>query len=432
MTTTINPHLDLPRSERQVRFGPFRGWRRQLTRGRGVPTPAVAGERILVGGGFGTYDFYAIDARSGEPAWHLRTKDDGPTAATIWDGLAIFNTESCTLEVVEIERGQVLAERWLGDPLLAQPAAAEARVFMVFPDHGQHWLGAFTLPALEPIWRTRISHDVITAPVCAEGKVWLATFDGNVWCVDQRSGTLEWTRPMGATSAPWIDHGSVYVSHRPDHDDRAPYASPSPVERTARLGSVRGEMLHAWSSKAAPYLGKNWGAKQKQAFSMEDASVGFGAAPASAKLGISEGLVGEGTVSGTWRYQGSRPVVANGMLFDTSGNRLEARDLATDAIVWSWSDAAAIEGVRGLTPPAVANGRVWAGTWSGAIHCWDAQTGNERWVAPVGAPCHWQPVIAGGWVYAGLEDGRLVGIDTGDQENDGWRMWGGGPGHNGE
>ena len=119
-------------------FGPSPGWRVRLTPGRAVPTPAVAGDRVLVGGGFGTHDFYAFHAHSGELAWQLHTKDDGPTAATIWDRYAIFNTESCTLEVVEIERGRIVAERWLGDPLLAQPAAANGRVFMVFPDKGKH------------------------------------------------------------------------------------------------------------------------------------------------------------------------------------------------------------------------------------------------------------------------------------------------------
>src|SRR5213076_3032191 len=154
--------------------------------------------------------------------------------------------------------------------------------------------------------------------------------------------------------------------------------------------------------------------QRKQASLAEDAQVGFGSAPASAKLGSAEELIGEATVSRTWRFQGSRPVVASGMLFDTSGNRLEARDLATDAVVWSYGGDGSVDGERCLTAPAVANDRVWVGTWGGSIRCWDARSGHELWVVPVGAPCHWQPVVARGWVYAGLEDGSLVGFDTGD------------------
>jgi hypothetical protein len=39
--------------------------------------------------------------------------------------------------------------------------------------------------------------------------------------------------------------------------------------------------------------------------------------------------------------------------------------------------------------------------------------------------------MSGGLVAAGLEDGSVVVFDTGDRGDDGWPMWGGGPGHNG-
>ena len=422
-------------------FGSRQGWRVALQPGRAVATPAVAHGLVLVGGGFGSHDFYAFDARSGDLAWHLKTKDDGPTAAVAWDGHVVFNTESCTLMVTDIARGRVVAERWLGDPLLAQPAVAHGRVFMVFPDRGAHWLGAFTLPALEPLWKTRVSHDVISAPVCAEGSVWLSTFDGAVWCVDEGSGAIKWTRPLGATSAPWVAGGSVYVAHRADryahhgagagvspHDGSVPS---NPVERTARFQSENGDLASAWNPKAAPYLEERWGEARKSRSAQEDASVGFGHAPASAKLHMSADLVGERTVSGTWRFQGSRPVTAGGLLFDSSGDRLEAHDLGSNALVWSWDGDRSVDGERRLTPPAVANGRVWAGTWAGSVRSWDAASGARRWEVPVGAPCHWQPVVADGWVYAGLEDGSLVGFRTDDPADDGWPMWGGGPGHNG-
>src|SRR5512135_3915423 len=71
----------------------FAGWRVRIDAQRAVPTPAVSGSHVLVGGGFGSYEFYAFDARTGAVAWHLRTKDDGPTAAVLADGVAVFNTE---------------------------------------------------------------------------------------------------------------------------------------------------------------------------------------------------------------------------------------------------------------------------------------------------------------------------------------------------
>src|ERR1051325_8697041 len=75
----------------------FAGWQIRLETKRAVPTPAVDGDRLFVGAGFGTFEFYSFDARTGAPVWRLRTSDDGPTAAVLSEGLAAFNTESCTL-----------------------------------------------------------------------------------------------------------------------------------------------------------------------------------------------------------------------------------------------------------------------------------------------------------------------------------------------
>src|SRR5271165_2587541 len=80
----------------------FGGWRIRIDPRRAVPTPAIAGSRAFVGAGFGSFEFYAFDARTGAVIWNLRTKDDGPTAAVLADGVAVFNTESCTLEAVEM------------------------------------------------------------------------------------------------------------------------------------------------------------------------------------------------------------------------------------------------------------------------------------------------------------------------------------------
>jgi len=425
----------------------FTGWRIIIEPGRAVPTPAMSRDRLFVGGGFGCYDFYAFDASNGALAWRLHTRDDGPTAAVLSEGFAVFNTESCTLEVVEAASGKVAWEKWLGDPLLAQPAVMDGRIFMAYPKRGEHWLGAFTLREGLPLWETRLDHDVITAPVVAEGKLHLSTFDGTVWCLDPKTGRVEWSQQLHATSAPWVYQGDVYVAHRDDAPRGARQAGDpkrtrssetmagdpvAPREQTSRFDSTTGQMKSSWAAKAAGYLSGAHGRARKQAYHQMDSSVGFGHAPTSAKLHTAEQLVGESLVSRAWRFQGSRPVVVDGILYDTTGDRLEASDARTGEVLWSWQAAALVEGERRLTPPAVANGRVWAGTWDGRILSWEALTGEVRWSVRVGAPCHWQPVISGGWVYAGLEDGTLIGFATGDPLDSGWPMWGGGCGHNGK
>jgi outer membrane protein assembly factor BamB len=322
---------------------------------------------------------------------------------------------------------------------------------MAYPREGRHWLGAFDLASGDPLWETSLRHDVITAPVVAEGHVFLSTFDGTVWSIDPSSGAMLWERPLDATSAPWAYRGEVYVARRTrerrgrsGREARAttttsdvspsPTARPrtGPAEETTAWDAKVGEFKARHEAKEAAYLLASWGAERKQTFWADDAAVGFAQGPAAAKLDDVKRQIGEVGVARTWRFQGSRPVVVDGVLYETTGDRLEASDVATRQRRWGWSAAKAVEGERRLTPPAVARGRVLAGTWDGRILSWDAADGEIVWEVEVGAPCHWQPVMAGGWVYAGLEDGSVVAFDTRDPDCDGWPMWGGGAGHNGQ
>ncbi len=42
-----------------------------------------------------------------------------------------------------------------------------------------------------------------------------------------------------------------------------------------------------------------------------------------------------------------------------------------------------------------------------------------------------QPALAGGRLFIGTTNGKLIAVDLADPTADGWTMWGGGPTHNG-
>jgi outer membrane protein assembly factor BamB len=182
----------------------------------------VSGRHVIFGGGFGSHDVYALDLATGTLRWNLHTSDDGPTAAVVLDGLVLLNTESCTLLAADAESGRLSWEHWLGDPLLAQPAAANGRVVMAYPRGGEHYLAAFDVRTGSPLWETLIGHDVITAPVIAEGQVYMSTFNGAVTAVDVRTGRIRWSKAMNATSAPFVWNGTVYVANRNGGTDSQP------------------------------------------------------------------------------------------------------------------------------------------------------------------------------------------------------------------
>lgn len=416
----------------------FEGWLARMPERREIPTPAIWKGRVYFGGGFGSYSFYALDAESGGLLWYLHSGDDGPTAAVVSDGYIAFNTESCTLLVVEAESGRTVWARRLGDPLLAQPAIGSHKVFAVFPSSGQHWLGAFDLHGGREVWRAPLSAEAITAVVYVKGEVFLATLDGLVWCLEAETGTKRWCEDFAATSAPWVHGNDVFVSRKSSASrggktrGKHPRSAPSePLEQSAVLHKEYGRRQRAWHAKEAPYLGSKREWAGLGMWHEEDAKVGFGSPPPSAKLYTAEETVGEHLVSRVYRFQGSRPVVADGVLYQVTGEELEAIDVRTVQPLWNWRPEQNADPVeRQLTPPAAARDRVWVGTLDGRVLSWDA-AGNLRWQVKLLAPVHWQPAIAGGRVFVGLADGLLVSVSTGDLSDDGWPMWGGGPGHNG-
>jgi Ca-activated chloride channel family protein len=405
----------------------FRGWRQALPRGRQAVTPCVEGGRLFIGGGFGSHRFHAFDARSGARLWEHATRDDGPTAAVFADGRVVFNTESCTVCVVRAEDGAQVWERWLGDPLLAQPAVSGETLLMAYPDRNrEHHLAAFRLADGGALWQAWLPTDVITAPVVAGDAVYSTTLDGAVHCHDLATGRARWMRELRATSAPWVHAGEVFVSQR-----EAGRADDDPRETVRGLDAVRRRERTLFEAKQASYLRSRRATGGHAADHLHDAGVGFGQAPLAAKLEHAERLLGATSVYRTWSFQGSRPCVAEGRVFAIPGDELTASDLASGRELWRWRAGERLDGERALTPPAAANGRVWAGSRDGRLLSWDAATGALRWAVPVGAPVAWQPVVAGGWVYAGLANGEVVAFETGDPADDGWPMWGGGPGHNG-
>lgn len=109
------------------------GWVLRIPGHHPIATPAYADGLLFVGGGYGSHGFYAFEAKTGALAWKITTADDGPTAAVVEDGYVGFNTESCTVIVVDEKTGKVIWQQWLGDPLMSQPAISGGRLFIAYP-----------------------------------------------------------------------------------------------------------------------------------------------------------------------------------------------------------------------------------------------------------------------------------------------------------
>jgi outer membrane protein assembly factor BamB len=190
------------------------GWRVKIPGGRPLATPAVSNGTLFVGGGFGSYEFYALNTKNGQPAWTFKCGDDGPTAAVVAEGCVAYNTESCTIYVQDAVTGEVLWHRWLGDPLMSQPAIAGGKVFMAYPGKGGHRLAAFRLRKGKVVWDQPIQAEIITAPIVAGDFVVAASVDGTLYKFNLATGKLEWKKDYKVTSAPRVVGDQILISQK--------------------------------------------------------------------------------------------------------------------------------------------------------------------------------------------------------------------------
>jgi outer membrane protein assembly factor BamB len=436
------PHVE-PATPFQSPDGRFRGWKVTIPGGHSLATPAVVDGRVFLGGGFGSYEFYAFDARDGRLDWQYQTNDDGPTAAAVDDGFVVFNAESCELEVLTVV-GAPVWKRWLGDPLMSMPAVAGGRIFMAYPDSKgdrRHYLACFDLRTGNEFWKQPIEGEVITVPVLAEGHVYFSTLGGVLYRLRQEDGHIEWSEAKNATSSPVVWEGECYFSQRQEgaEEHGAPGSlcqMESLVARKLRASEYR---RYDATSRKADYLDhekRRRSSPHYAASDHKDAAVGFGSAKGDSKMYQAASNLGRSHVHAVWAYQGSKPFVSRGRLYAAHGDSVSCAAAGSDQVYWKKTLGAGPDGGpelldSPLTPPAIVNDKLFVGSVHGFVHCLSAESGDELWSVALGEPVVFQPAVAGGRVYAATDNGTLYCFETGDPGDDGWLMWGADAAHNG-
>ncbi|HEC78613.1 MAG TPA: hypothetical protein ENI34_05655 [candidate division WOR-3 bacterium] len=411
-----------------------KGWKVLIPGSRPLATVAYEDGLIFVGGGYGSYEFYALKAKTGELAWMFKTGDDGPTAAVVKNGYVVFNTESCIIYVLKAKTGEKVWEKWLGDPLMSQPAVDDKNVYMAYPGNdGFHHLACMKLKTGKEVWNVKIAGDLISAPVIYKNSVYLTCFDGTVYRYNTINGKLVWSQKKNATCAPTIHNDRIFISLRQEVESGRD--SIKQYEGIATLNNKDGaqEQKEPWTLREAPYLVYGRTTANTAVQENLDASVGFGSAPAAAKLDQAKTNVGQYSVVGCWAYQGSRPVVRGGCSYNAMGNEIQAVDIKSGEVKWVQKyDDLTTEGVGGrvFAPPAYANKKLFIGSGNGEIFCLREKDGKLLWKEKLEGAVSFQPAVAKGFVFVSCDNGLLYGIETGDKDDDGWYMWGGNSEHN--
>lgn len=431
-------------------------WALRITGGMPIATPAYWGGMIFVGGGYGSHEFYAFNARTGELVWKVKTDDDGPSAAVVENGFVAFNTESCTVFVLEARTGRTVWKEWLGDPLMSQPALADGRLYMSYPvgQRQQHFHQSLMntaqhLPQGKPpgspmshrllcadlksgrhLWEQPIPAEVISAPVVDKNRVYVTCHDGSSWCFSTTTGSVVWSKKAQATSAPVIAHGQVVITQKQSRNNKI-------YEGVKRLDPTRGQEKEArlLAAGEAAYLRSGGGggvALKAEAVQALDASVGFSSPPASANLVASSGHLGIGSVVAGWAYQGARAAIRDGRIVNAQGAKINVTDAQFGDSVWeaNLKSKHAVQDQQVFSPPALGKENMYLCSGSGHLLSVRQKDGKVQFLYGTEQPMAFQPALAEGNIYAGTSNGMVICVKTGSLDADGWTAWGGNAQHN--
>ena len=381
--------VDLPKvasgKSAQFRFGreeEHDAWLATLPDRQRLVSVAYGDGRIYVGGGFDSSTMYALDAKTGKREWaNQNLVDPGPTQPVFDDDQLAFNTFSCTMIILEASTGRTLWEKWLGTETPNMPAFSGNLVLAAHPTDDGFALSAYKRRNGTDVWSSGIDAHILTAPVVYGDSVYVATVVGSLYRIGL-DGRRIWRQRLGAASAPWIDGNEVHIA-----------VHQKGGEAQVVLAAADGSQLRTVTTTGAPgdMPGDDFGQ--------------------------------------TWAFEGSRPVVIDGVRYTAMGGRVEARDEHSGELKWQRTHKNGERG-RALGSVVVAGPLVLVTTRKGELMALDRMTGDQFMGFDFGTPIAAQPVVANGWMYIATARGQVLAFELGNDKMDGWHMWGGNAGHN--
>lgn len=234
-------------------------------------------------------------------------------------------------------------------------------------------------------WSYKTGNAVYSAPVVANGLVYVGSDDNFVYALDASTGTKRWSYKTGDTveADPTVANRLVYVGSN-DHDVYALDAS-SGIKR--------------------------WSFDTGYAFPTA-AVVANGLVYVSSILGGALYALDATTGDKRWSFQAdstlAAPAVSNGIAYAGSNDHsIYAIDAITGTKKWSYQTGDRVE-----FKPAVAGGLVYVGSRDHNLYAIDAVSGKKRWSYSMGDWAWSSPALVNGLVCIGSNDHNVYALDA--------------------
>lgn len=233
-------------------------------------------------------------------------------------------------------------------------------------------------------WQYSLFSQVSASPVVADGQLFVAAENGNLYSFNLGSKQFNWLyhTEAGIASTPAVVDGRIYFLSR----DGFFYA----------LEQTTGKRLWRFATGGEARF----------------AAIGGYGLPAAM-----------GPVPDPWDFYLSSPLVRDGKVyFGSSDHHLYALDALTGELIWSFDAGDSIH-----SSPVYANHIIFFGTWGTRLYAVNADTGAEVWHFQGGADREYSvmlgitaaPSVDANTVYIGARDGFVYAL----RQTDGAALW---------
>ena len=349
-----------------------------LERGPFAASPAVASQRVLIGGD--NFKLYCLGLDDGAPRWSFEANAPIFSSPAVRDGRVYFGEglhfdRDCRLLCLDLATGTLLWSFKTGSHTESSPTVSGGKVYFGAGDDGVYCCDARTG---KRVWHASVGH-VDSAPLVVGGRVFVGS--GYQWqgvlCLDASDGRVVWRHPLPAPSwgAPSFRDGRLFVAVGNGSFDKS---AAEPVGEVRCLDGTTGEALWRFTDIEDSVLTSVAVAEGRLVFGSRDGAC-YALDARTGKL--------------LWRTPLGAPVLSSPAVSATrvfvgaDDGVFKTLDLMDGRVVASFDTNLDLAGFGALespiqSSPALAGGRVLFGASNGHVYC-------------LGTPGSTGPLVAG-------------------------------------
>jgi outer membrane protein assembly factor BamB len=303
-----------------------------------------------------------------------------------------------------------------GDSVRSSPAVVDGRVYIGSWDYNMYCLDADTG---DFIWSYTTGSIVTSSPAIADGKIYFGSADDYVYCLDADSGDLVWNYLAGESvySSPAVVDSRVYIG---SYDNNVycldadtgdfiwsyttggiVYSSPAVVDGGVYIGSGDNNVYCLDADNGDFIWSYTTGDGVSSSPTVADGKVYAGSA--DFKLYCLDADTGDHIWNNTiGHFVSSTAVVDDRVYLGSDNQNVYCLDADTGDLIWSYTT-----GERVASSPAIADGKLYIGQYWHKVYCLDANNGDYIWSYTTEGQIYSSPAVADSKVYIGSKDGKV-------------------------